>query len=78
MNKKRGFTIIEIIISVALISVVMLFLFQLLTDVEFEATHPMYAKENQVVRVSVMRSVQQDVYNMSLKSIDSTNKRRIK
>ena len=76
--KKRGFTIIEIIISVALISVVMLFLFQLLTDVEFEATHPTYAKENQVVRASVMRSVQQDLTNMPLKSIDSTNKRRIK
>ena len=55
---KKGFTIIEIIISVALISVVMLFLFQLLTDVEFEATHPTYARENQVVRASVMRSVQ--------------------
>ena len=78
MNKKRGFTIIEIIISVALISVVMLFLFQLLTDVEFEATHPTYAKENQVVRASVMRSVQQDLSNMPLKSIDSTNKQRIK
>ena len=46
--KKRGFTIIEIIISVALISVVMLFLFQLLTDVEFEATHPIQnIKKNQ-------------------------------
>ena len=75
---KKGFTIIEIIISVALISVVMLFLFQLLTDVEFESTHPTYAKENQVVRASVMRSVQQDFTSMPLKTIDSTNKRRIK
>ena len=68
MNNK-GFTLIEIIISVALISVVMLFLFQLLTDVEFESSHPTYAKENQVVRASVMRSVQQDLTSKPLKSV---------
>ena len=72
MNSKKGFTLVEIIISVGLIAIVMLFLFQLLTDVEFEAEHPTYAKENQVVRASVMRRVQQDLTSMSLERVSKS------
>lgn len=69
MKHKKGFTLIEIVVSVALIAVVMLFLFQLLTDVEFEAQHPAYANENQMVRASVMRRIQQDFTSMFLDTV---------
>ena len=78
MKNKKGFTLLEIIISVGLIAVVMLFLFQLLTDVSFEAEHPTYAKENQVIRASVMRKIQQDFISMPLADVDMPNEHTIR
>lgn len=64
--KKKGFTIIEIIVSVGLISIVMLLLFQLLTDMEYQDNHASFAKENQVNRATVIRNVQNDLMNNKL------------
>ncbi len=67
MNKK-GITLVEIVISIGLISIVMLFLFRLLTDMQYERDHASYAKSNQQVRASVIRHVQEDFQNLGLKS----------
>lgn len=68
MNKK-GFTIIEVIVSIALISIVMLLLFQLLLDMQYESNHSSYAKTNQVNRATVMETVQNDLMNHTLTSV---------
>ena len=77
MNKK-GVTLVEIIISVALISVVMLFLFRLLTDMQYERDHASYAKSNQQVRASIMEHIEDDFRVLGLKSITiSSDKKNI-
>ena len=68
MNKK-GFTLIEVIVSIGLISIVMLLLFQLLLDIQYESNHTSYAKENQVNRATVIETVQKDLMNNTLASI---------
>lgn len=64
--RKKGFTIIEIIVSVGLISIVMLLLFQLLNDMEYQEKHTSFAKDNQVNRATVIRNVQNDLMNNTL------------
>lgn len=69
MMNKKGITLVEIVISVALISVVMLFLFRLLTDMQYERDHASYAKSNQQVRASIMEHIQNDFQNLGLQSV---------
>ena len=56
MNKK-GFTLMEIIVSVALLSIVMLLLFQLMIDLEYEDSHSSFAKDNQIKRATIIKRV---------------------
>ena len=72
MNK-RGITLVEVIISVGLISVVMLFLFRLLLDMQFEDAHTSYAKENQVNRAMIIKTVQEDFLNKHLQNIQNNS-----
>ncbi len=65
----KGITLIEIIISVGLISVVMLFLFNLLLDMEHESTYSSYLKENQVNRSNIIRTVEEDLLNNKLNDV---------
>ena len=78
MMNKKGITLVEIVISVGLISVVMLFLFRLLTDMQYESDHASYAKSNQQVRASVIGHVQDDFQNLGLRSVSiSADKKSI-
>lgn len=65
----KGITLMEIIISVGLISVVMLFLFNLLLDMEHESTYSSYLKENQVNRSNIIRTVEEDLLNNKLNDV---------
>lgn len=69
MNKK-GMTLVEVIISVGLIAIVMLFLFNLLIDMEFENKHASYLKENQVNRATIIKTVQEDLLNNKLNNVE--------
>lgn len=68
MNKK-GITLVEIIISIGLISLVMLFLFNLLIDMQYEEDHASFAKENQLNRASIIKNVQEDFAELELNRI---------
>ena len=68
MNKK-GMTLVEVIISVGLISVVMLFLFNLLLDMQYENSHASYLKENQVNRATIIKTVEEDLMNNTLNEV---------
>jgi len=72
MMNKKGVTLVEVIISVGLISVVMLFLFNLLIDIQYEDAHTSYAKENQINRASIIKTIQQDFIDYSLQDITMT------
>ena len=68
MNQK-GFTLLEVIVSVGLISIVMLLLFQLLLDMQYESNHASYAKANQVNRATIIETVQNDLMNHTLTNV---------
>lgn len=68
MNKK-GITVIEIVISIGLISVVMLFLFNLLIDMQFEDAHSNFAKDNQLNRGTIIKTVQEDFLDLTLRDV---------
>lgn len=59
MNR-RGITLIEFIVSVALVAVVMVFLFNLLVDVQYTSRNGTFASENQLNRASIVRTIMDD------------------
>ena len=69
MNK-HGITLVEVIISVGLISVVMLFLFNLLLDMQYENSHASYLKENQINRANIIKTVEEDLMNNHLETVN--------
>lgn len=66
MKNKRGITLIELIISIALISIVIVFLFQLLVDVKNSDNKIDYAKEFQQQRAVIIKNIQEDFLNNKL------------
>lgn len=69
MLNKKGMTLLEIIISIALISVVMLFLFSLLNDIQYESKHTSYAKDFLVSRATIIKDVEEDILNNNITSV---------
>lgn len=65
MNK-RGMTLAEIIVSVTLISIVLIFLMRLLTTLRYEQNFSSYEKGNSVARAEIIKAVQADLlaYNL--------------
>ena len=57
---KKGFSLVEIIISVGLIAIVMLFLFQILSDLQYEETSSNFAAGNQMNRANLIKKVEDD------------------
>ena len=69
MLNKKGMTLLEIIISIALISVVMLFLFSLLNDIQYESKHSSYAKDFLVNRATIIKDVEEDILNNNITNV---------
>ncbi len=57
MKKRNGFTLLELLICISLISVVIVFLFKLINTVRNDERAVGYIRENQVNRNELMRSV---------------------
>ncbi|MDE6285174.1 MAG: hypothetical protein K2M17_05455 [Bacilli bacterium] len=68
----RGTSLVELIISVFLISVVLIFMFRLLVDINDEIVNDTYAKDNQVNRAEILRFVETDLNKEVLVGITST------
>lgn len=68
---KKGTSLVELIVSVALISVVLIFMFRLLLDLNNEQTNDDFAKENQINRAEILRAVGNDLNNNTISSISS-------
>lgn len=49
----RGFTLVELIVSIALMSVVMLFLYRLLSNVTYDRDNEFFASKNQEQRIEI-------------------------
>lgn len=65
----RGVSLIELIISVGLISVVIVFIYNLIADVNTKMTNPDFAIQNQVNRFEIIKAVQNDALQNPISSI---------
>lgn len=71
--KKKGFTMVELMVSVAIIAVVMVFLVRLLVDVKYDFTNELYNTANQINRAEIIKTIQEDWLDKELYAIDNTN-----
>jgi len=55
---KKGLTIIELIVSIALISVIMLFMYKLLSDITFERDNDYIATLNHEQRIEIIDNIE--------------------
>lgn len=62
----KGISLIELLISIALISVVMMFMFKLLIDVTNEQSNDTYAKNNQINRSEIITRIESDFIDRDL------------
>ncbi len=60
LKNNRGITLIELIVSISLISVVVMFLFRLLVDVRYSDHHTDFNRANQQTRAIIIKTIQQD------------------
>ena len=68
MNNK-GSTLLELIISIALISVILVFMVRLLVDLNDSETNNKYSKKNQVIRAEILRTIENDLQNKIITNI---------
>lgn len=63
---KKGITIVELIVSVALISVIMLFMYKLLAEITFERENDYMANLNQEQRIEIVDNIESYLDEISL------------
>ena len=68
--KKKGFTMVELMISIAIIAVVMVFLVRLLIDVKYDSTNELYNTANQINRAEIIKTIQEDLNGKRVIGID--------
>ena len=71
MNKK-GFTMTELIVSIAIIAVVMIFLVNLLVDIKYDKTNELYDTKNQINRAEIIKTIQNDLDGKVITDINDT------
>ena len=80
MNKK-GFTLMELMVSIVLIAIIMVFLVKLLVDVKYDVLNELYDTKNQFNRAEVLKFVQSDFIKdyriINIAGTKQTNKRII-
>lgn len=73
MMNRRGITLIEFIVSVALVAIVMVFLFNLLVDIQYTSKNGTFASDNQLNRASIVRTIMDDFTNLGLVGITDSS-----
>lgn len=72
MKKKNGFTMMELMVSIAIIAVVMVFLVRLLVDIRYDKTNELYDTANQINRAEIIKTIEEDFLNLRLIGVTDT------
>ena len=72
MLNKKGVTLAEVIVSIALISVVLVFMVKLLIELNNAETNTTYAKNNQITRAEILRTINNDLLSKTLVGISDS------
>lgn len=81
MLNKKGSSLVELVISIALMSVVLVFMMKLLVDLNNTETNNSYAKKNEVIRSEIIRMIGNDLNENILSEVrtsTSTNGNELK
>lgn len=70
---KKGFTLIELIVAISLISVVLLFLYSLISDVSSEIYNNSFALENQIDRFEIIEKVNSILEDKTITEVTSND-----
>ncbi len=65
----KGMTLIELLVSIVLISTVLVFLFQILIDLKNETDNNSFAYNNQIKRMEIIYNIENDLNNYALVGI---------
>jgi len=76
MLNKKGTSLMELIISIALISVILVFIMRLLVDLNNMETNNDYAKNNQLIRAEIIRAIENDLNTKTITDIDDIGSSR--
>lgn len=68
--KSKGMTMVELIVSVGLISIVMVFVFNILVDMRQEETNGSFKSQDLINRSLIIRTIQKDFINKKLYTIN--------
>ena len=66
----KGLTLVELLISIVLVGIVIVFLFQILMDLKDEADNKDFAFDNQINRIEAVYAVQRDLNNYVLIGVE--------
>lgn len=66
----KGTSLMELIVSIALISVILVFMIRLLVDLNDTETNNDFAKNNQLIRAEIIRAIENDLNNKVITNID--------
>lgn len=69
----KGMTLIELLVSIVLISIVLVFLFQLMLDLKNEAGNNSYAYNNQINRTEAIYTIENDLEKNTLVGIEDVS-----
>ncbi len=69
MNR-RGFTILELLISIALVSIVLLLLLKVMTSLEVINHDTSYASEDEITRTEIIKKIEQDFLDYHLNGLE--------
>ena len=72
----KGVTIVELLVSLALLSVVLMFLYNVLSNVTSEKNTDFIANSNQANRIDIINTIENDLIldnNIEITSIDDKN-----
>lgn len=67
---KKGFTMTELMVSIAIIAVVMVFLVKMLIDVRYDNRNELYDTKNQINRAEIIKTIQNDLDEKVITSIN--------
>lgn len=72
MKKRNGFTLLELLICITLVSIVVIFLYKLLSDIQNEDYQTPYIKANQENRNEIMKTIGLAVANNTFCKIETS------
>ena len=66
---KNGTTLVELVVSIALLSIVMIFMFRLLVDVNNDKYNNDFAEDNQIIRAEIIKTIEEDLKTKNLDNV---------